>query len=126
MLTLLPTPQGVEAADLNSYSAHMAAVHGRRGGEVLSHECETATPAHVADCTLLVRFAKAGHVELAVARQMATKRGLVAMALVHREYGEGAAARISAWTKGDGQRRIADFIDWADRLGLAMDAAPQP
>ncbi|HEY4560337.1 MAG TPA: hypothetical protein VIG54_06325 [Lysobacter sp.] len=126
MLTLLPTPEDLRAADLESYSIHMAAVHTRRGGEVLSRECEAATPVHVADCTLLIRFAKAGHVELAVDKQMATKRGLVAMALAHREYGEGAAGRAVAWTQGEGQRRIADFIDWADRLGRAMDDDAQP
>lgn len=120
MVTLPPSPARGED-ELERYTDEKAEVARRRGGDVLSNRCEPATPTHVADCTLLVVYAQADHVELAVAKHMAVAGTIVPVLFAHREYGDGADARAEAWIASPaGQRLVADFIDWADAMGLGI------
>lgn len=122
MITLPPSPAGRTAADLERYTDEKATTTRTRGGEVLSQRCEPATPTHVPDCTLLVVYAKPDHVELAVSKHMAAAGTIVPVLFAHREYGEGAGQRAQAWMASPaGQRMVADFIDWADAMGLGIE-----
>lgn len=125
IMTLHATPEDALDAGLEAYTRRLEAIHHRRGGTVLSSECTPATATHVADCTLMVTFTGAHHVELAVAKHVQTRLGLVAASYAHREYGPAAGQQARAWIASpDGQRRVAGFIDWVDALALRMDAAP--
>lgn len=127
MLSLLPTPAGLQAAHLDAYTREMAITHERRGGRVLSRECQPAAPSHLAECTLLIGFGDASHVELAVVRHIALRAGIAGFSLSHREYGDGAEDRAKTWIASPaGQRLVGGFLDWVDATGLRMDAVLPP
>lgn len=123
MLTFHPVPADLRPEDLEAFTRDTVERHERRGAQIFSSECEPATRVHVADCTIMLAFPRAEHVEIGVTKHLAIRAGLVAISMVHREYGDGAAERTKAWIKSpEGARLMAAFIDWVDAMGLRMDA----